>query len=257
MERSQIRLLVVSPLASMLGTTFLGAEWADVQVATSPDHARATVTAERPRFDVVLVDLMWNTFEDEWTFDGLDVLDVMAASGRGEPALLACQGHGFERDHLEEGRHHPVVRATVLKSNPPSVVAAIEVLAAGGSHHDEHLTSHLRPPEQSLHHWFDAEPRLARVAGAIAAGHGPRWSDIAEVLSMSASNAEKSSDLFRDMLLARGEIGATGDLDKAAVFRWCGEHAHFILSWCRRHAARHRVLRDLPPGVFDKRLTIS
>jgi hypothetical protein len=74
------------------------------------------------------------------------------------------------------------------------------------------------------------------------------------VLGVSTSTVEKSPSLFREILAPRGEVNQSGDIGQAAVFRWCGEHAHYILSWCRRHRSRHRELADLPDHVFAKRV---
>jgi DNA-binding NarL/FixJ family response regulator len=254
MDHSSVRLLIVSPLAGHVVGRFLGIEWGHAEAATTPDQVVEVMQHERPRFDVVLVDLMWNTFREEWTFDGLDVLEQMRRSERKEPALLACQGHGFERDYLEEGRHHPLVRGMVLKGDPgPLLVEAIETVASGRRFEHPALDAELRPQHESLGHWFERNLLLARVAGAIAAGHGSSYAEVARVLGVSTSTVEKSPALFREVMAPRGEVGPDGDVGQAGIFRWCGEHAHYILSWCRRHRDRHRELAGLPAEVFVRR----
>jgi DNA-binding NarL/FixJ family response regulator len=251
MDNSAVRLLIVSPLAGHVVGRFLGIEWGHAEAATTPAQVAEVARRERPRFDVVLVDLMWNTFQEEWTFDGLDVLEHMVRSERQEPALLACQGHGFERDYLEEGRHHPLVRGMILKGDPgPVLLEAIGTIAGGGRFEHGHLNAALRRDHEALGHWFARNLLLARVAGAIAAGHGASYAEIARVLGVSTSTVEKSPALFREVMAPRGEVGPDGDVGQAAIFRWCGEHAHYILSWCRRHRDRYRELSSLPPEVF-------
>jgi DNA-binding NarL/FixJ family response regulator len=243
-DTSDIRLLVVSPLATTLHGEWLGQPWRQIEVATTPEQVADVFAAERPRFDVVLVDLMWNTFEHEWVFDGLDVLELANRSQLAEPVVLAAQGHGFEREYLEEGRRHRSVRGMILKSDVGSLLSALRAVAGGGTYDNEYLRRHLRPRTQTLAWQFEQAPALARAAGVIAAGYGLHYNELASAMSLSTSTVEKMLKLFRTCLSERGEMSADGDLSQAAVFRWCGEHAHFILSWCRRHAAQHAMLRD-------------
>ena len=44
--------------------------------------AVAEAVGGRLRFDVVVIDLTWNDYEVEYTFDGLDVLDIVRGAGR-------------------------------------------------------------------------------------------------------------------------------------------------------------------------------
>src|SRR5215470_14257542 len=54
------------------------------------------------RFDVVVADLLWNDHLVEYLFDGFDVLNIVHRNGRQAPVIFAAQGHGMERDHLDE-----------------------------------------------------------------------------------------------------------------------------------------------------------
>lgn len=244
---NDIRLLVVSPLADVVGRgpDFLGVRFRERQGATSPEEVARIFGTPRHRFDVVLVDLMWNDFSLEWVFDGLDVVDIMHRSGRHEPVLLAAQGHGFELPHLEEGRDLPDVYGLVLKSRRDLLLHAVSAAANGDRITDAGLAAALRPTEAGIHTFFERSGRLARLAGAIAAGCAGSYAGIAERLNISAANAARTPELFRPMLQARGELPADeSQLSQASVFRWCGQHAHFIHSWCRRHPARIGALAD-------------
>lgn len=242
-----IRLLVVSPLAHLTGQgpDFLGVRFRERHGATSADEVARIFGSARHRFDVVLVDLMWNDFTLEWVFDGLDVVDIMHRSGRHEPVLLAAQGHGFEQPHLEEGRDLPDVYGLVLKGRPDLVLRAVDAAANGERFSDPDLTAALRPGDGAIHTFFERSGRLARLAGAIAAGCAGSYAGIAERLNISTANAARAPELFRPMLQARGELPADEpQLSQASIFRWCGQHAHYILSWCRRHPARVGALAD-------------
>ena len=64
---------------------------------------------DRLRFDVVITDLTWMDYAVEYSFDGLDVLNALRQAGRQTPVIFAAQGHGRERDHLDEAVEQPEV----------------------------------------------------------------------------------------------------------------------------------------------------
>ena len=63
--------------------------------------------SDRLRFDVVVTDLTWNDYVIEYEFDGLDVLDILRRTRRQTSVIFAAQGHGIERDHLDEAVEQP------------------------------------------------------------------------------------------------------------------------------------------------------
>ena len=258
-DPAHMRLLVVSPLAGGIGQDWLGRRWHEVSVAVTPAEALKAVSSVRPRFDVVVVDLMWNGFDDEWRFDGLDVLAAMEASNNGEWVVFAAQGHGFERDYIDEvhqrlqsERTRGQIRGLVLKPNLAGVLDGILTVAAGGLYVDPSLERHLRPAEQTVHHWFETSVRLPRFAGALAAGHPVEYTRLAELLHTSPGYLQKSPALFTEMMVQRGDIAPTDHVNLATTARWCGEHAHYIVSWCRRHGPSVPELRELAE-VFPRR----
>jgi len=234
----ELRILIVSPLAPhQPGKKFFGETFRNVVTVRRSDEVETTLSRPRQRFDVVLVDLMWNDFELEWTYDGMDVLAAMNARGRHEDVALACQGHGFERPYLEEGRGHPDVKGLILKSSGPGVLDGIRAVASGQIYVDRVLGDALHPPGAAIADYFAGTPRLARIAGVIASGAAGNWKAVSEALSVSIDNVNVASDLFRPMLATRSEL-PFGDHEptQATIYRWCGENAHYILSWCRRNA---------------------
>jgi len=74
---------------------------------------------ERLRFDVVVADLTWNDYAVEYSFDGLDVLDMLRRARRPTPMIFAAQGHGVELDHLDEAVEQPEVVGIYRKATGP------------------------------------------------------------------------------------------------------------------------------------------
>ncbi|WP_147381610.1 response regulator transcription factor [Nocardioides immobilis] len=208
------------------------------------------VSADRLKFDAILVDLMWNDFDLEWEYDGLDVLAGMFARGRREDVLLACQGHGFERAFLDEGSQHPLVKGVVLKGRQREALLAIRTVAAGRKFKDPMINSEITPPERSIGYFLSKSKRLARFAGVIASGRVTSYQEIARALHVAPATANRVPDAFRPMLEVRGEWrDVRGPNRQALIFQWCGENAHYILSWCRRNV---EVL-GVDPQVFSRR----
>lgn len=254
----EVRLLVVSPLATGIPPNWLGRRWRDLATATTPDAAIKAVGPGRRRFDVVVVDLMWNDFDDEWRFDGLDVLAAMEASANMEWVVFACQGHGFERDYLDEAHTRLITegasgrtRGLVLKSTPGGPLDSILAVAAGGTYVDPLLKPYLRPAEQTVHYWFGTSVRLPRFAGVVAAGHPLNYELLAELLHTSENYLESHPALFQEMLRALGEVDHGDPVKLPTVARWCGEHAHYVVSWCRRHGTKIGAFEGMA-DVFER-----
>lgn len=228
-----LRILVASPLGSIIEPA-LAARFpaGTVTVARDPDEVERAVR-RRLRHDVVVSDLMWNSAA-EFTFDGLDVLEVLRGAERLAPVLMATQGHGMEADHLEEVLVRPEVRGVLRKSDGPQVLFDAIVEVAGGGL--------VRPPAApgtgpTIHGWF-AHGRgrtAARMAGAIASGRATSHATLAEAANVRYDTAAKiGREYLGELIWLRGEH-TEATVPASVVYRWCGEHARYLLSWCRRN----------------------
>ncbi|MFT5203456.1 MAG: DNA-binding NarL/FixJ family response regulator [Candidatus Aldehydirespiratoraceae bacterium] len=249
-ESLPLRVLVASALGSIIEPA-LSARYSTVELVTS----RAALSEKLPGslvFDVAVVDLIWNQFETEWTFDGLDVLAALAATGRAASVLIAVHGYDAERDYLDEAFDHPLVHGIILKSDGYGVlIAAIETLSAGGEFHSEGLPGEIFQSDRStIARWFDAVPMVAHVAGAIASKRASTWSQVASVTSFAESYVSAAPQKFGEGLYSLGEVVDPTEVNQATIFRWSGEHARFVLSWCRRHGLSDysRPSRRTPGG---------
>ena len=230
-----LRILIASPLghvvADPIRSTFEGST---VVVARNHDEFLSAVAA-RVRFDVVSADLIFNHAQLEWTFDGLDVIEGLHQADRLAPVLLATQGHSMEEDHLAEARLRSDVSGVVAKSaGLHTFINSLRTVALGQALAEQHPKS--MPP--SLFELFDGRRGItaARMAGAIAAGNAVDVGSLAEVARVSNNTASKlASNYVGPMMRARHEHDDRLPLTQAAVFRWCGLHARYIVSWCRRH----------------------
>ena len=74
---------------------------AKVRIAEDKDAVLRAI-GDRLRFDVAVTDLTWMDYAVEYSFDGLDVLNALRLAGRQTPVIFAAQGHGLERDQLDE-----------------------------------------------------------------------------------------------------------------------------------------------------------
>src|SRR6266576_2495305 len=106
---------------------------ATLRIAEDPAAVKRAA-GERLRFDVVVADLTWNDYAVEYFFDGLDVLNALRRTGRQTPVIFAAQGHGLERDHLDEAVEQPEVVGIYRKATGPQpLMEAIDIAASGGS----------------------------------------------------------------------------------------------------------------------------
>lgn len=239
------RVLVASSLGEIVAPAFRAAFAPGlVTVAVDEPQIRAAIAGQL-RYDVVLTDLTWNDDALEDTFDGLDVLDLVGQLGRPAPVVFARQGHGMEHDHLDEARERPGGAGIVRKSDGVgALVVALERVAAGGV---------LEPPGEpgapSLFDWFGSGRRgetAARMAGAIAAGRAANHETLAAAVKCSRNTAIKIADKYLGPLIReRGEHPEAVPMTTQVVYRWCGEHARYLRSWCRRHG--HADVLVAPP----------
>ena len=240
-----LRLLIVSPLAGYLAPHLAAAfEGCYLNLVTAPDQLDLAVRG-RPRYDAVLLDLTWNDPVHEWSFDGLDALERFREVDRVTTVVVAAQGHSFEEDHLRESsdpERFPEVKATIYKSaGLPAVTTAVEAVVTGRPP----PTAPALKPKPPLHRYFSKGRGLtaSRLAAAVASGRAANYDALASVASVAPDTANKLVSYLAPIILAREEAPASEPVTQAAVYRWCGEHARYLLSWERRNnPAGHSVI---------------
>lgn len=204
-----LRILIASPLGRVISAPLQNAfDDVTVSVATTDDELTSMISGT-VRYDVVAADLIWNDPALEWRFDGLDVIDRLRQAERAAPVLLATQGHSMEADHLEEARLRPEVFGVIPKA------AGLQAIMDG--------------------------LRLAALGRRLPPPPGPTPKrtplyELATVAKVSPSTANKvTSHYLGPMITARGEHDDRLPLTQGVIYRWCGLHARYLTSWCRRN----------------------
>ncbi|MCC3313686.1 hypothetical protein [Nocardia africana] len=233
--QSGMRVLVASPLGHMVEPTLAERiPKSAITVAVDRFSVQQAVTSTY-RFDVVIVDLVWNHPELEFCFDGLDVVDMLVRAERLAPVLLATQGHSMERDLVDEARLRPEVAGVFAKSSGvPALLDVISAVAIGRRLPD--ATPPDGPPP--LYELFDSQrgATAARLAGAIAAGRATDALSLARAAQVGTNTANKvTSTYIGPIIKQRNEHDPTLPLTLGSVYRWCGLHARYLVSWCRRN----------------------
>jgi DNA-binding NarL/FixJ family response regulator len=133
------RILVAAALGKII-EPLLQQSLPDAMVRIAADKAAVErAVSDRLRFDVVVADLTWNDYAIEYSFDGLDVLNALRSAGRQTPVIFAAQGHGLERDHLDEAVEQPEVVGIYRKAaGPQPLVDAIDIAVRGGHIQADH-----------------------------------------------------------------------------------------------------------------------
>src|SRR5215831_14395279 len=128
------RVLVAAALGKII-EPLLRQSLTDATLRIAEDRAAVErAVGERLRFDVVVADLTWNDYAVEYSFDGLDVLDILRRTRRQTPVIFAAQGHGVERDHLDEAVEQPEVVGIYRKATGPRpLIDAVDIAVRGGS----------------------------------------------------------------------------------------------------------------------------
>lgn len=233
------RILVAAALGKVI-EPLLVQSLTDATVRIAEDRAAVErAVSDQLRFDVVLADLTWNDYVIEYSFDGLDVLDILRAAHRQTPVIFAAQGHGVERDHLDEAVEQPEVAGILRKAlGPQPLTEAVNIAVRGGD-----LTAAGFPPCASpphiprIHDYFGKGKgaTAARLAGAIASGRAVNHETLAAAAHVGYDTAAKLVDYLGPLIKNRSEHNLELKMTPEAVYRWCGEHARYILSWCRRN----------------------
>jgi CheY-like chemotaxis protein len=234
MDGSGVRVLIASQLGGIVAPAFREVFGPLVTVAVNEAEVRSAI-ADHLRYDVVLTDLTWQHVELEFAFDGLDVLDIVQRLGRPAPVLFALQGHNAERDHLDEAVAREGVAGTIPKAGGIVAMAAgLRQVAAG-----RFLPTEPPAVRPTIHEWFTVGRRgetAARMAGAIAAGRAANHDTLATAAKCSRNTAVKVAEKYLGPLIReRGEHAEDLPLTTQTVYRWCGEHARYLISWCRRN----------------------
>src|SRR5690348_478507 len=209
--------------------------------------------SDRLRFDVVVADLTWNDYAIEYSFDGLDVLNILRATRRQTPVIFAAQGHGVELDHLDEAVEQPEVVGIYRKATGPQpLIDGVDIAARGGTLTGPRFNGSGSPPEiPRIHSYFGKGKgsTAARLAGAIASGRAVNHETLASAAHVGYDTAAKLVDYLGPLIRDRHEHSSGLKMTPEVVYRWCGEHARYILSWCRRHGHYDIASRVIPePG---------
>jgi DNA-binding transcriptional regulator YdaS (Cro superfamily) len=233
------RILVAAALAGITGP-LLAQEFSDATVELAEDRAAVErAIRDRVRFDVVISDLTWNGYAVEFSFDGLDVLDILRDARRPAPVVFAAQGHGIERDHLDEAVEQEEVAGVVRKAAGFSLLfEAVRTAAAGRKLPTSQFAPGDSPARVPRIHDYFSKGRgttAARMACAIASGRAVDHETMAEAAVVSHGTATRLVDYLGPLIKGRGEHNSELRMTPEAVYRWCGEHARYILSWSRRN----------------------
>ncbi len=251
MVTKPIRVLVASPLGAII-TPVLAQQFETVTLVQSGEDVSQILPGSL-RHDVAIIDLLWNSLDLEWTYDGFDAIEQLIAAKREAPVIIAAQGHGFERDYLQEAVHHRLVAGVLLKAvGFPPLFEAVETVCRGGRYWSEELPKYLITPAISVNTFLGSSTLTANVAGAIASGQAYDWTDVARLTGYSMHSVHKASDLFGEALQCMGEVDDARRVKQATVFRWCGEHARYIVSWCRRNGLEKYARSSSPLGQSDQ-----
>jgi len=233
------RLLVAAALGKVI-EPFLRQTMNDATVRIAEDQAAVeNAVTDRLRFDVVVADLTWNDYVVEYSFDGLDVLDILRSARRQAPVIFAAQGHGIERDHLDEAVEQPEVVGIYRKAMGPQIlIEAVDIAVRGGDLTGPRFPAGDSPPDIPRIHKYFSKGRgvtAARLAGAIASGRAVNHETLASSAHVGYDTAAKLVDYLGPLIRDRGENNPELKMTPEVVYRWCGEHARYILSWCRRN----------------------
>ena len=236
-EPGSVRMLVASPLGKVIeGPLLASRDFANAVVATNEKQVRRAIE-QSLRFDVVLADLLWNDVDTWGSFDGLDVLDLLQQNNRLAPVVFAMQGHPGEQDHLDEAAAREGVGGTVHKSSGLDPILADALSVALGRRLPVRPSGARRPT--TLYDYFSSGQTgstAARMAGAIAARTVSNYESMVVRTGYAHNTVSKVVENYLGPLVkARNEHPDTLPLTIQSIYRWCGEHAAYIKSWCRRN----------------------
>jgi len=233
------RILIAAALGKII-EPILRQSLTDSTIRIAEDKAAVQrAISDRLRFDVVVTDLTWMDYAVEYSFDGLDVLNALRQAGRQTPVIFAAQGHGRERDHLDEAVEQPEVAGIYRKATGPApLIEAIDIAVSGGRLDVSRFPPGNSPPDIMRIHAYFKKGRgttAARLAGAIASGRAVNHDTLASSAHVGYDTAAKIVDYLGPLIKGRREHNQELKMTPEVVYRWCGEHTSYILSWCRRN----------------------
>lgn len=210
-----------------------------VRVADSPDAIRRAIS-EGPRPDLSVIDLTWDDYQDGFNFDGLDALRMLQKRDHGARVVFAVRGHAGERDHVDEAAAKPHVAGFYLKEYGFDLLVQAIKSAAGGESLDGPDFPWCGNPRgvTPIYKYFDNGSKgrtAAQMAGAIASGRVMNTETLVTVTGIPKGTASRPQDYLGPLITERGEYPGQMRVKQGVVYRWCGEHARYILSWCRRN----------------------
>jgi DNA-binding NarL/FixJ family response regulator len=202
------------------------------------------ITSNGPRFDVAVIDLTWDCYPHELAFDGLDALRTIRERDPHVPVIFSVHGDVAERDFVDEADAKvPAPAGFCLKVLGPGMLAeAVRTVAAGSVLKGPEFPWLGSPPGvRQIHEYFSSGPRglmAAKMAGAIASGHAIDYAAVQKMTGVGHGTAVRPKDYLGPLIAERREHPEDLNMTQGVLFRWCGEHAPYILSWCRRNGVR-------------------
>jgi hypothetical protein len=167
------------------------------------------------------------------------VLEVLRAARKPARVIFAALGHSHERDHVDEAVEQPEVAGICrLATGPGLLCRAIRLAADGGVLPAREFPRGGNGPEiPRIHKYFSMGKgrTAARLAGAIASGRAVNHETLANAASVAGATAARLVDYLGPLIERRGEHNRGLRMTPEVVYRWCGEHEPYILSWCRRN----------------------
>ena len=140
----------------------------------------------------------------------------------------------MEEDHLAEARLRNDVagwspKPTASRRWPPRCRPWRSGNQCGPRHRKQSAVAvHPVPGTQRHHRRTDGR--------AIASGNAADNATLAAVTKVSINTANKvATNYIGPLMRARNEHDERLPLTQPSVYRWCGLHARYIVSWCRRH----------------------
>src|ERR1700738_3565486 len=173
MEEQPLRILIASALGRIIAPILQQELSGSTVLAATGEADLWHAVAHQVRYDAIVIDLTWNDYRVQDDFDGLDVLKLLRDCDRIAPVIFAAQGHGGEREHLQEAIHQPEVVCAIHKAHGTAhLVKAVRAAADRYPPPPDAYVDKLRADRWSIDAYFSrprSGPTAARIAGAIAA----------------------------------------------------------------------------------------
>ena len=145
--------------------------------------------------------------------------------------IFAAQGHGRERDHLDEAVEQPEVVGIYRKATGPApLIEGIDIAVSGGSLDVSRFPPGNSPPNiMRIHAYFKKGKgaTAARLAGAIASGRAVNHDTLGEYTVHKGNDT--TVDYLGPLIRARREHDQELKIRPQAEYRRCGEHAAYGL----------------------------